>query len=97
MPTSAASSLRSTRRAAKWIKFMGDAVLAFFHREDASAACAAALQGAVTALAACNGSKRRIASCVPAWPALRHGVSYGNIGYGHRLGFHLDRSRTSIW
>jgi adenylate cyclase len=32
------------------IKFMGDAVLAFFHCEDASAACAACVKGALSAL-----------------------------------------------
>ena len=71
------------------IKFMGDGVLAFFLRDDASAACAAALQGALTAL------KRLQAYTAPdaelrAGVALHYGeMSYGNIGYGHRLDFTL--------
>jgi len=71
------------------IKFMGDAVLAFFHREDASAACAAALQGAKTALA--NLQRQQTPDCeLRAGVALHYGtVSYGNIGYGHRLDFTL--------
>jgi adenylate cyclase len=71
------------------IKFMGDAVLAFFHREDASTACAAALQGAVTALASLQ--RRQTPDCeLRAGVALHYGtVSYGNIGYGHRLDFTL--------
>lgn len=71
------------------IKFMGDAVLAFFHREDASAACAAALQGAVTALASLH--RQQTPDCeLRAGVALHYGtVSYGNIGYGHRLDFTL--------
>jgi adenylate cyclase len=71
------------------IKFMGDAVLAFFHREDASAACAAALQGAVTALASLQ--RLQTPDCeLRAGVALHYGtVSYGNIGYGHRLDFTL--------
>ena len=71
------------------IKFMGDAVLAFFHREDASAACAAALQGAVTALASLQ--RQQTPDCeLRAGVALHYGtVSYGNIGYGHRLDFTL--------
>jgi adenylate cyclase len=71
------------------IKFMGDAVLAFFHREDASAACAAALQGAMTALASLQ--RQQTPDCeLRAGVALHYGtVSYGNIGYGHRLDFTL--------
>ena len=71
------------------IKFMGDAVLAFFHREDASAACAAALQGAVTALASLQ--RQQAPDCeLRAGVALHYGtVNYGNIGYGHRLDFTL--------
>lgn len=71
------------------IKFMGDAVLAFFHREDASAACAAALQGAVTALS--DLKRRQTPDCeLRAGVALHYGtVSYGNVGYGHRLDFTL--------
>ena len=71
------------------IKFMGDAVLAFFHREDASAVCAAALQGAMTALASLQ--RLQTPDCeLRAGVALHYGtVSYGNIGYGHRLDFTL--------
>jgi adenylate cyclase len=71
------------------IKFMGDAVLAFFHREDASSACSAGLQGALSALE----SLRKLAISdaeLRAGVALHYGkVSYGNIGYGHRLDFTL--------
>ena len=71
------------------IKFMGDAVLAFFHHEDASAACAAALQGAVTALASLQRQQTPDGE-LRAGVALHYGtVSYGNIGYGHRLDFTL--------
>ena len=71
------------------IKFMGDAVLAFFHRADATAACAAALEASLNALE----SLRRLASSdteLRAGIALHYGeASYGNIGYGHRLDFTL--------
>jgi adenylate cyclase len=71
------------------IKFMGDAVLAFFHRPQAAAACAAGLEGAVSALE----SLRRLAlpdAKLRAGVALHYGtVSYGNIGAGHRLDFTL--------
>jgi adenylate cyclase len=71
------------------IKFMGDAVLAFFHRDDASAACAAALQGAVTALNSLQQLQTPDGE-LRAGVALHYGtVSYGNIGYGHRLDFTL--------
>jgi len=71
------------------IKFMGDAVLAFFHREDASGACAAGLQGALSALQRLQ--KLAISDAeLRAGIALHHGkVSYGNVGYGHRLDFTL--------
>ncbi|SJZ31531.1 adenylate cyclase [Enhydrobacter aerosaccus] len=71
------------------IKFMGDAVLAFFYREDASAACAAALRGALAALDSLRGLSVPDAE-LRAGIALHYGmVSYGNIGYGHRLDFTL--------
>jgi adenylate cyclase len=71
------------------IKFMGDAVLAFFHREDASSACAAGLQGALSALESLQKLALSDAE-LRAGLALHHGkVSYGNIGYGHRLDFTL--------
>jgi adenylate cyclase len=71
------------------IKFMGDAVLAFFHRETASAACAAALEGAMTALADLERQQTPEGE-LRAGVALHYGVvSYGNVGYGHRLDFTL--------
>jgi adenylate cyclase len=69
------------------LKFMGDAVLAFFHGDDAATACNAALEGAHRVL-------RNLA--LPVDPdieltvgiALHYGtVSYGNIGSGRRLDF----------
>jgi adenylate cyclase len=71
------------------IKFMGDAVLAFFNHKDASAACAAALQGAQTALDSLQ--RLHTPDCeLRAGVALHYGtVSYGNIGFGHRLDFTL--------
>jgi adenylate cyclase len=69
------------------VKFMGDAVLAFFQRDDASAACEAALQAARDALA---NLERLVAPDVSmeAGIALHYGeVSYGNIGSGRRLDF----------
>jgi adenylate cyclase len=71
------------------IKFMGDAVLAFFLREDAASACAAGLQGALSALQRLQQLAISDAE-LHAGIALHHGkVSYGNIGYGHRLDFTL--------
>jgi adenylate cyclase len=71
------------------IKFMGDAVLAFFHREDAASACAAGLQGALGALQRLQRLALSDAE-LRAGIALHYGVvSYGNIGYGHRLDFTL--------
>jgi adenylate cyclase len=71
------------------IKFMGDGVLAFFHRDDASAACAAALQGARSALERLQTHEAPDA-VLRAGVALHYGeMSYGNIGYGGRLDFTL--------
>jgi adenylate cyclase len=71
------------------IKFMGDAVLAFFLREDAASACAAGLEGALSALQRLQELPISDAE-LHAGIALHHGkVSYGNIGYGHRLDFTL--------
>jgi adenylate cyclase len=71
------------------IKFMGDGVLAYFRRDSAAAGCTAALRAAVTAL-------ERLEACVVPDTTLRAGIalhygemSYGNIGYGHRLDFTL--------
>lgn len=71
------------------IKFMGDAVLAFFHREDAASACSAGLRGALSALKSLQNLATSDAE-LRAGVALHYGkVSYGNIGYGHRLDFTL--------
>lgn len=69
------------------IKFMGDAALAFFHRETPAASCSAALQGAVSAL---DGLARLTPpdAELHAGIALHYGeVSYGNIGSAQRLDF----------
>jgi len=69
------------------VKFMGDAVLAFFQRDDAAAACEAALQAARKALANLERPVARDIS-LQAGIALHYGeVSYGNIGSGRRLDF----------
>ncbi|GLS32557.1 adenylate cyclase [Mesorhizobium albiziae] len=69
------------------IKFMGDAALAFFHRDTPAGSCSAALQGAMRAL---EGLGRYTApdAELHAGIALHYGeVSYGNIGSGQRLDF----------
>jgi adenylate cyclase len=69
------------------IKFMGDAVLAFFHHDHPAASCSAALQGALSAL---DGLARLTApdAELHAGIALHYGeVGYGNIGSGQRLDF----------
>jgi adenylate cyclase len=67
------------------LKFMGDAVLAFFPQDAASTACALALAGAENVLASLEqqgGSELSVGI------ALHYGrVSYGNIGSGRRLDF----------
>ncbi|WP_218578155.1 adenylate/guanylate cyclase domain-containing protein [Vineibacter terrae] len=69
------------------LKFMGDAVLAFFHRDDAAAACAAALRAANDALDSLERVVEPDAE-LHAGIALHYGVvSYGNIGSGRRLDF----------
>jgi adenylate cyclase len=69
------------------LKFMGDAVLAFFHRDVAADAAAAALEGACGALAALAAFTPPDAT-LSAGIALHYGtVSYGNIGSGRRLDF----------
>ena len=71
------------------LKYIGDAVLAFFHRDDAAAACMAALDGAIGALARLDQFSAPDAE-LHAGIALHYGeVSYGNIGSGHRLDFTL--------
>jgi adenylate cyclase len=70
------------------LKFMGDAVLAYFHIDgDAAGSCAAAYAAGHKAL-------RQLAAVPTAVGELRAGValhygavSYGNIGSGHRLDF----------
>jgi adenylate cyclase len=70
------------------LKFIGDAVLAFFHCDEGPAAsCAAAFEAAksIHARLAAASTDREILS---AGIALHHGkVSYGNIGSGQRLDF----------
>jgi adenylate cyclase len=69
------------------LKFMGDAVLAFFHRDDAAQACRAALQAALAALDRLDRLAEPDAT-LRAGVALHYGkVSYGNIGSGRRLDF----------
>jgi len=71
------------------LKFIGDAVLAFFHRDDAGAACAAALDGALRALDNLARFQAPDAE-LHAGVALHYGrVNYGNIGSGGRLDFTL--------
>lgn len=71
------------------LKYMGDAVLAFFHHDEAAAACEAALYGAAGALAKLDQLRVPDAE-LHAGIALHYGeVSYGNIGSGHRLDFTL--------
>ena len=71
------------------LKFMGDAVLAFFPGADANGACNAALTAAKTILDAIarfdyDGIRIKVGI------ALHYGeVSYGNVGSGNRLDFTL--------
>lgn len=72
------------------LKFMGDGVLAFFHREQATAACAAALRSALSSLGALDRMRGKEGDPLQASIALHFGaVSYGNIGSGQRLDFTL--------
>ncbi|MGF6229992.1 adenylate cyclase [Inquilinus ginsengisoli] len=70
------------------LKFMGDAVLAFFHHQDGPAAsCAAAFEAARQALTNIH-SVSQAGTPLSAGVALHHGeVAYGNIGSGGRLDF----------
>lgn len=71
------------------LKYIGDAVLAFFPHDDAAAACMAALEGAIGALTRLDQFNAPDAE-LHAGIALHYGeVSYGNIGSGHRLDFTL--------
>jgi adenylate cyclase len=72
------------------LKFMGDAVLAFFHCPTPAASCAAALDAAQRALNELRRLTPRDADELRAGVALHYGVvSYGNIGAGARLDFTL--------
>ncbi len=70
------------------LKFMGDAVLAYFHVDgDPGESCRAAFAAAQAALGRLDGTATP-AGRLRAGVALHYGeVSYGNIGSGHRLDF----------
>ncbi|HSY88582.1 MAG TPA: adenylate/guanylate cyclase domain-containing protein [Verrucomicrobiae bacterium] len=70
------------------LKFMGDAVLAYFNHEDgAAASCVAAFDAAREALARL-AAVSNTGSDLSVGVALHYGkVSYGNIGSGNRLDF----------
>jgi adenylate cyclase len=68
------------------LKFMGDAVLAFFANHSSSTACKAAYCAAGAILA--GVAMRSATEAIRVGIALHHGiVSYGNIGSGRRLDF----------
>lgn len=78
-----------TREGGEVLKFMGDAVLAFFPGYDATRACNAALSAARAIIEALDGFNYDGIGA-KAGIALHHGeVSYGNIGSGRRLDFTL--------
>lgn len=78
-----------THEGGEVLKFMGDAVLAFFPGVDAAAACNAALTAAKTILDEIDGFEYD-GIRVKAGIALHYGeVSYGNVGSGNRLDFTL--------
>jgi adenylate cyclase len=69
------------------LKFMGDAVLAFFPQDTADAACAMAVAGAENVLASLERRPKQDSE-LSVGIALHYGrVSYGNIGSGRRLDF----------
>lgn len=69
------------------LKFMGDAVLAFFPQAEAAQSCNAALRAAIAALARLEEMPQSD-TALNAGIALHYGtVSYGNIGSGQRLDF----------
>jgi adenylate cyclase len=70
------------------LKFMGDGILAFFHRDAGpNEACAAALRAAQAGLARLAELREPDAE-LHAGMALHHGiVGYGNVGSGRRLDF----------
>ena len=70
------------------LKFMGDAVLAYFAGTDAAQSCRAAFDAARAALARLAAAPAEIE--LHAGIALHYGtLGYGNIGAGHRLDFTL--------
>jgi adenylate cyclase len=78
-----------TRQGGEVLKFMGDAVLAFFPGYDAARTCHSALSAARAILEALDGFSHDGIGA-KAGIALHHGeVSYGNIGSGRRLDFTL--------
>ncbi len=78
-----------THEGGEVLKFMGDAVLAFFPGYDATRTCNEALSAARAILEALDGFKYEGIGA-KAGIALHHGeVSYGNIGSGRRLDFTL--------
>lgn len=69
------------------LKFVGDAVLAFFRLDDPPRSCQAALRAARSALVRLRDLQEPDAE-LTAGIALHYGAaSYGNIGSGHRLDF----------
>ncbi len=78
------------------LKFMGDAVLAFFQDEDAARSCAAAFEGARGVLENLNqfaSPEGRLEAGI----ALHYGeVSYGNIGSTSRLDFTVIGSDVNL-
>ena len=78
-----------TREGGEVLKFMGDAVLAFFPGADATGACDAALTAAKTILDEISSFEYE-GIRVKVGIALHYGeVSYGNVGSGNRLDFTL--------
>ncbi|MDO3432555.1 adenylate/guanylate cyclase domain-containing protein [Rhizobium sp. CBN3] len=78
-----------TREGGELLKFMGDAVLAFFPGYDAAQSCGAALASARAILDEIDHFQYQGIG-VKAGIALHYGeVSYGNIGSGNRLDFTL--------
>ncbi|MFT3999782.1 MAG: adenylate/guanylate cyclase domain-containing protein [Rhizobium sp.] len=78
-----------SREGGEVLKFMGDAVLAFFPNIDAAAACNAALNAAKTILDEADGFQYDGIG-IKVGIALHYGeVSYGNVGSGNRLDFTL--------
>ena len=78
-----------TRQGGEVLKFMGDAVLAFFPGTDAPGACNAGLTAARTILDETDGFQYDGIG-IKVGIALHYGdVSYGNVGSGSRLDFTL--------